>query len=145
MTPEEAAEERYGGIDIIFYFTGQLFSPPGTLVTPPLEYANTCGDRISCVVTSLVLPLCFDEYWRTWEETKLSHQVLTCSRLPTAVGVYFGQDIDGQVFVEALLPGGSAALARAIKPDDILLKLDGNPCLGIALERLRALVLGPQG
>lgn len=44
---------------------------------------------------------------------------------PTSVGIYFGQDLDGQVFVEALLPGGSASLARAVKPDDILLKL-GN-------------------
>jgi hypothetical protein len=43
------------------------------------------------------------------------------------------------------MPGGSAALARAVKTGDILLKVDGNPCLGVALERLRALVLGPQG
>ena len=41
--------------------------------------------------------------------------------------------------------GGSASLARAVKQNDILIKVDGNPCLGIALERLRALVLGPQG
>ena len=43
------------------------------------------------------------------------------------------------------MPGGSAALARAVKTGDILLKVDGHPCLGIALERLRTLVLGPQG
>ena len=41
--------------------------------------------------------------------------------------------------------GGSASLARAVKQNDILIKVDGNSCLGIALERLRALVLGPQG
>jgi C-terminal processing protease CtpA/Prc len=39
------------------------------------------------------------------------------------VGIYFGQDIDKQVFVEALMPGGSAALARAVKAKDILLKV----------------------
>ena len=41
--------------------------------------------------------------------------------------------------------GGSASLARAVKQNDILIKVDEHPCLGIALERLRALVLGPQG
>ena len=39
------------------------------------------------------------------------------------VGIYFGQDIDKQVFVEALMPGGSAALARAVKAHDVLLKV----------------------
>ncbi|EKX54573.1 hypothetical protein GUITHDRAFT_100047 [Guillardia theta CCMP2712] len=54
------------------------------------------------------------------------------------VGIYFAEDVDGgQVFVQSLVPEGSAAMARTIQESDILVKINHQPTLHIGLARLR--------
>eukprot|EP00960_Hanusia_phi_P055521 762994-Hanusia_phi.AAC.8 len=76
------------------------------------------------------------------------------------VGIYFAEDVDGercsdditcneclsgQIFVESLVPEGSAAMTRTIQEQDVLVKINNQPTLRMGLAKLRSLVLGQQG
>eukprot|EP00961_Rhodomonas_salina_P264871 3580199-Rhodomonas_salina.1 len=53
------------------------------------------------------------------------------------VGIYFGQDEEGQIFVQSLAPQGSAFRARTVQEGDVLVKVDDKFTSRMALAQLK--------
>eukprot|EP00295_Goniomonas_pacifica_P029697 CAMPEP_0175950716 /NCGR_PEP_ID=MMETSP0108-20121206/29783_1 /TAXON_ID=195067 ORGANISM="Goniomonas pacifica, Strain CCMP1869" /NCGR_SAMPLE_ID=MMETSP0108 /ASSEMBLY_ACC=CAM_ASM_000204 /LENGTH=704 /DNA_ID=CAMNT_0017276863 /DNA_START=1 /DNA_END=2115 /DNA_ORIENTATION=+ len=62
------------------------------------------------------------------------------------VGIYFQQDgNDAEVYVKALVKGGSAERDGNIKLGDVIVSIDGRNCVGQSLDTLRQLIRGEVG